>query len=703
MPNPDQLAGIKEQVERKLEEFQLKKQLRLLENLTAFGDGWGSFVDPYERFRELSTPDVPIISTTQDRRYGRDWPFFQNETELALTRMPSRLLCSTNSYAIGLMNGLTSFTLNTGFTYRMVKKKYLPFLSGKDMPSDQEISKWIVQAQGIIDEFHDINAWESLEPELFWRTREDGEYYLRHFLTKDAVTKVRTVEPEQNRMPMGKQLENWSFGIENPVDAVSGDVDAETALNYCFIQLANPEREEIVPAEEIVHCKVNTKRSIKRGLTDFYGGTLATLEVAERLRRAVSEGAVEQASIIEIIKIVGHNQSTVAGFVDQVNSRSSSPQDPRLRNRNAKRKVIPEGQEYTPPPSANNVEPHLAALQACLRAACVRWNAPEFLGSADASNNALASAETASTHFVTTVERARQTYKASFKQSAMIALRNAVTAGRLDERALACIDLEVDAPPVVPDDKGEKANADGTYITNKVKSPQTTAVELGLDPETELNNFEDLEERFGPQGPPLPMPGAGGGAGGGNGSGDPKGGEPAATPFPEVVEPVSGPPPVALPDIRQQSDYDCGTACLRSVAMNADPGLQLPSQWTLAGLLGTDPKDGTRPTELIKGAEKLGLECRVVFPGVDGLIKFVQAGFPVICAVQADDGDPVGLNNGHYVVVTAYDPDKDSFAIHDPAKGACELSAFAFGERWHDVDADGHAWDKWGVAVRKAG
>jgi len=218
-------------------------------------------------------------------------------------------------------------------------------------------------------------------------------------------------------------MEEWSFGKKNPIDPKNGDVDAETTLAYNFIQLGSPEKEEEVPAEEVVHCKINTKRSIKRGLTDFYGGTLATLEVAERLRRAVAEGAVEQASISEIIKMTGYSRAQATAFTSAITDRQV--EDPvsgaiinTKRSRPATRRVIPDGYDYVEPPGAGNVEPHLAALQACLRAACVRWNAPEFLGSADASNNALASAETSATHFVVTVERARQRTNQRFMRPA---------------------------------------------------------------------------------------------------------------------------------------------------------------------------------------------------------------------------------------------------------------------------------------------
>jgi len=80
----EKLSELKEQVEKKLEEFHVRKQLRLLENLSAMGDGWGSFVDPLNasascgapvKFRSSRRPRTAASGETgRSSRMKRNWP-----------------------------------------------------------------------------------------------------------------------------------------------------------------------------------------------------------------------------------------------------------------------------------------------------------------------------------------------------------------------------------------------------------------------------------------------------------------------------------------------------------------------------------------------------------------------------------------------------------------------------------------------------
>jgi hypothetical protein len=39
----------------------------------------------------------------QDRQYGRNFPFYINESQLAIIRAQARIVCTRNSYALGLL------------------------------------------------------------------------------------------------------------------------------------------------------------------------------------------------------------------------------------------------------------------------------------------------------------------------------------------------------------------------------------------------------------------------------------------------------------------------------------------------------------------------------------------------------------------------------------------------------------------------
>src|SRR5207253_10950831 len=91
-----------------------------------WGDAvYNDWVDGYGDWLQNSAFNsfVPQPMTTVNwRKHGKDYPFFQNETQLNYLRAPARILCARNSYAIGVMEGICSYTIGTGFKHRVVPK-----------------------------------------------------------------------------------------------------------------------------------------------------------------------------------------------------------------------------------------------------------------------------------------------------------------------------------------------------------------------------------------------------------------------------------------------------------------------------------------------------------------------------------------------------------------------------------------------------
>src|SRR5581483_3975379 len=179
-------------------------------------------------------------------------------------------------------------------------------------------SALIPQVQAIVEEFCEINAWSEWEQELFWRSREDGEYFLRYYPDDELqCLTVRSVEPEQvstTGIPGGANNE-WSFGILTDPD------DVQEIYAYNVLYLAEPAdhhndvREE-VPAEEMQHYKINVKRLIKRGLSDFSFSTYDALSSAERLRNNLAEGAAVQAALAFIRQHETATQAQIQNFLN---------------------------------------------------------------------------------------------------------------------------------------------------------------------------------------------------------------------------------------------------------------------------------------------------------------------------------------------------------------------------------------------------
>lgn len=478
-------------IEAELRLRSLRETKRLLEGWIGTRDDF-AFGDPWERYRndQYALTGARPFATVNDRRDGRNYPIFQTEEELAQLRAPARILCASNHYAIGLLNGLTSYTIGTGFTYRAVPRN-----------KDMKVSPEADAAQAVIDAFIEKAAWGELEQELFWRSREDGEFFLRIFPAEGEISEVRTVEPEQVRIPPGEASHDWSFGIRTDPD------DVQTPLEYFVSYFDNTQDGDFVDAEDMIHCKVNTKRSIKRGLTDFCFSTADALDVADRLRKALGEGAAIQAAIAEIVQYESATNSQVQSLIDsQKEFTRTNPVTGRTTTHEripaGTRRHVPKGMVYVAPPGAANIPGYVEALQACLRGAGVRWNAPEWLGSADASNNNFASSLTAESPFVIAVKRAQAIYKRLFRQLMLRILEI-----KLGRDALRLIDLQIEAPPPETRNRLEEAQTDQIYVGMGVKSVQTVQQEQGLDADQEAQNREEYNARFGAPGMGLELPG----------------------------------------------------------------------------------------------------------------------------------------------------------------------------------------------------
>ena len=168
--------------------------------------------------------------------------------------------------------------------------------------------------------------------------------------------------------------------------------------------------------------------------------------------------------------------------------------------------------------------------------------------------------------------------------------------------------------------------------------------------------------------------------------GDPDGpGGPAVAPGSELL---------AVPDVRQEGDYDCGPAAAQAVCRffgvgPADRGAYLDA-------LDTTRKGGTRPEALVALFSRLGLVATAAGGlEVADLGRFFALGQPVLCPVQA--GEPGGETSGHWVVVVGVGLGQVFF--HDPAAGLRMTAEADWLARWHDRDGDGVGYDAFGVAV----
>lgn len=357
------------------------------------------------------------------RRRGQNYPIFQSEQELALLRAPSRLLCETNSYAKGLLEGLTSYVIGTGYTYRAVAKQKRAVLPPGLVES----------CQFAVDDFLERNEWHggeqpSLEEELFQRSLVDGDALLVSYRQADGTVEVRVPEPDQLTIPPGADPREYSFGV------YSDPRDPHKYLEY-WLQFGDvPSDGEAFAPDEILHIKRNSPRGVKRGTPDFCFDTADSLRLAGTLRENMTEGAAIQAATVGVRQHAVGTETEIQRFVDgEKDFDEPTITGTTISSRKARVgfEDIPKGLMYVPGPGAGNALAHIAVMEACLRGGGMRWNAPEWLATGTGSAINYASSLTTESPFVRTVLRRQRTYKECFRRTVLFAMKWAAENGRI--------------------------------------------------------------------------------------------------------------------------------------------------------------------------------------------------------------------------------------------------------------------------------
>ncbi len=166
-----------------------------------------------------------------------------------------------------------------------------------------------------------------------------------------------------------------------------------------------------------------------------------------------------------------------------------------------------------------------------------------------------------------------------------------------------------------------------------------------------------------------------------------------------------------FPELHQTSSktYACGAVALEAVARHFNVGGDGSkedngrNEWWFEKHLGTTYSGGTNVSSIVKLAKKIGLVGEEHQPMSDqDLRDALDARKPVICCLQAwgiPAEYPDGWDSGHYIVAIGYTDDlivfEDPWLNHH--RGFMTWEQFA--ERWHDEDADGTKFVRWGLAL----
>lgn len=485
------MRQLRERIERK----ELELHAKVLES--GLQVNWfDSLVDPYEFLHDDRDFWLPLAGdavppTMNKTLRGELLPVYVTWYGLKNIRDMSRQLAARNEFAINAIENRCSYVVGKGFQTKVTPK------DGQESPQILELCK---QAQRVLDEFADANAWGEREQEAVKRCDRDGEAFLRFFHVGEGRTEVRFVEPEWV-MSLTEQQDN-TYGI------VVEDGDVEDVVAFQVIEYPPYSQPVEVPAEEIVHIKLNSESTSKRGLPTLFA-VRKNLDRADKLLRNMSTLAQVQATFALIRKHKQYSASAVSAWQQGQSDVSYTNNVSGKTNYMQQFKPgtvidIPENMDYEFPAVHADAAGLTQILQAELRAIASRLVMPEYMLTADASNANYSSTMVAESPAVKNFERLQAFYARRFgdgcyghpRRAGALwrVLRNAVEYGGLPREVLTLCELQVEGPSLIVRDKSQETNRAQTLNQNGILSKPTWAKWEGLDYEQEQKQIAETQQ-----------------------------------------------------------------------------------------------------------------------------------------------------------------------------------------------------------------
>lgn len=484
LPHIKQLRARNRQLKTHLENRMMERRTRLMEQAAPVAEYVGQF---QEMIGEIVKQNNDFMSGGTPGRWqrtkGADWPIVKNETDLAMFRGQSRILCATNLTAQGLINGVLAYAVGPGgFSVRATSKR-------KNSPAPPDLLEAV---EDVIKDFQKRNDWyggeqPGMEAEFVERTMEDGEVILNLNEEEDGITDARYFEPEQLTQPKGASDQaEYTFGV------LVDRKDAAKTRKY-FVEYEDGKGDEYEP-DEIIHFKNNVKRVVKRGMPDFCFDQYDTVTATAKIRGNLAETAAVQAAIAMVRKHVGADQSLAEDY-------GTGNSDYQIQNivtgilmaveryRPGRREDVGEGFEYGDPPSAANAPNHLLVYSELCKAAGRRYNAPSWLASGDSSDNSYANALAAGTPFVRNIQMRQTRFGNTFQRIYEKVIERRANAGKIRtvkrvwtwEDICALVDITVTPTTPISKSRLENAQANALEIPLGYQSPQKAAEEEGRE------------------------------------------------------------------------------------------------------------------------------------------------------------------------------------------------------------------------------
>lgn len=429
------------------------------------------------------------MTRRDNRMAGELLPLYINWWQLKIIRDRSRQIARNNEFAISAINAHRNYVVGTGFTYT-VQARY-----------DGANLDLIKKTQDLVDLLVEHNRMPEIESEIIYRLHADGEAFLRFFAGSDGLLRIRFIEPELIRPPADDTTPNNSFGIKCDDDDIH-DITGYWVIERPWFDLTPT----LVPADQILHLKINSESNSKRGLPTIYA-VESNLRAAEDVLQSMIALAKARSKIAVIRKVndsppdaIAELARTATDFTvtDPVQARSTN-----ISHMGYGSILTTTGNVGYEFPSLNVGSGDLVeTLNANLRAIASRFGITETMMSADASNNNYASALVAEAPAVKTFERMQRMLgqaigeRRTRPERSLIwnQITHAVNMGMLPRDVFEQVTIRAKGPSLVSRNRNEEASVAKQYYDMGLWSPQTITADSGKNYEEEQRNIQKAKE-----------------------------------------------------------------------------------------------------------------------------------------------------------------------------------------------------------------
>jgi capsid protein len=282
-------------------------------------------------------------------------------------RSQARALVQTNPYARNLLRLLEVYVAGPGLTVTAVARE-TNSVEATVLAACQE--RW---AEFLADNRRHFSFRETAR-----RTWRDGECFLRFYARPGATPTVRYIDPE------------W-IGDDGPHELDQGVIaateDVETVLAYRRLSPVTGAAMETIPADDVLHLRVNADSNEKRGVTIF-APVLESLASFEKWLETELQARKLQASIVLWRKVQG-SASQAAALAEAATSGSGNDPFGAIRKERYKPGSIlttPQSTELQFLQPQTNFGDAVPLGRLMLLGIAAGAGVPEFMLSADASN-----------------------------------------------------------------------------------------------------------------------------------------------------------------------------------------------------------------------------------------------------------------------------------------------------------------------------